>query len=152
MPSKLRIALVFLALTGAAELRAETIVFRCAIGASEAVVALEGDRLTYRFGPPRRPEISISGGPRSGNLTYYRELYPRGELQTLRFDRGSYSYVVRSLWMAPSGNSPESVEASVDILRDNRDFRTLRCRSGGDMREHPIFARLPEAEGSNRPD
>lgn len=128
------------------------IIFSCAIGARQATVMLDGERLTYRFGRPRRPEIVIAGDPQSGNVTYYRELYPRGELQTLRFDRGAYSYVVRSLWMAPSGNGSEYVEGSVSVIQNGRDLRRLECRSGGDMREHPVFGRLPQEEGSNRPE
>lgn len=132
---------------------AETI-FRCAVGQRQATVTLDGERLTYRFGRPGRPEISISGGPGTGNLSYHRELFARGEHQVLRFRRGDHSYLVHSLWGAPSGGSPESVEAGVVIMRGARVLRQLRCtgRADGDMREYPIFQRLPQEAASPLPE
>lgn len=151
MTWKMRILLSGLGLLSTGSASAQAVIFRCTIGTRQATVTLDGDRLTYRFGPPGRPDITVVGGPATGNVAYHRQLYPRGELQTLRFDRGNHSYLVRSLWMAPSGNSPEFVEAGIDVIRGGRELRRLDCRSGGDMREYPIFGRLPQAEGSNRP-
>ena len=126
-----------------ATLQAETI-FRCSLGAREATVTLEGDQLTYRYGRPRRPEIAITGNPAIGNPSYHRELFARGEHQTLRFRAAGHSYLVHSLWSAPSGNSPELVEAGVIVMRGDTVVREFRCRTGGDMREYPIFQRLPQ--------
>ena len=133
---------------------AETI-FRCAIGQRLATVTLEGDSLTYTYGRAGRPEIRISGGPSTGNLSYHRELFARAEHQTLRFRRGDHSYLVHSFWSAPSGGSPESVEAGVIVMRGDRVLRELRCRNGradGDMREYPIFQRLPQEPRSPLPE
>ena len=72
---RFRLLLPLLALI-ASPAGAETI-FRCTIGQHVATVTLEGDSLTYSYGRPGRPEIRISGGPSTGNLSYHRELFAR---------------------------------------------------------------------------
>lgn len=130
---------------------AETI-FRCAIGSREATVTLDADRLTYRYGRAGRPEISITGGAGTGNVSYHRQMFARGEHQTLRFRAGAYSYLVHSLWVAPTGGGAEHLEAGVIVMRGNTMARELRCRAGGgDMREYPIFQRLPQEPTSPLP-
>ena len=54
------------------------VIFSCAIGTRRATVTLEEDRLTYRFGRPRRPEIVIAGdrGQRQSHLSS-RTLFAR---------------------------------------------------------------------------
>lgn len=127
-----------------ASLQAKTI-FQCRIGTRLASVSLVGDALTYRFGVPRRPELSIRGGPASGNVSYHRTLYARGELQVLRFRRGDHSYLVHATWSAPSGGASEAFEAGVVVMRGATVLRALQCRPGqGDMREYALFRRLPQ--------
>jgi hypothetical protein len=144
-------AAIAVALLAPAHLRAEMI-FRCSIGAREASVTLDGDLLTYRYGRPGRPEIEITGGPATGNPSYHRELFARGEHQTLRFRAAGHSYLVHSLWVAPTGGGAEHLEAGVIVMRGDAVVRELRCRADGDMREYPIFQRLPQEPVSPLPE
>ena len=152
MLSNARFALLSLALLSGGALRAETI-FQCRIGARQATVTLENDRLTYSYGRPGRPEISIAGGPTSGNVSYHRTLFGRGEHQILRFRRDGHSYLVSAIWAAPSPGGSEYVEGRVVVMRGEAILRELRCRRGeGDMREYPVFTRLPQEPANPLPE
>lgn len=144
-------AAIGLALVAPLPLRAE-VIFSCSFGARQASVTLEGDLLTYRYGRPGRPEIAITGGPASGNPSYHRRMFARGEHQTLRFRAAGYSYLVHSLWVAPTGGGAEHLEAGVVVMRGDTVLRELGCRSGGDMREYPVFQRLPQEPTSPLPE
>jgi len=135
---------------------AET-VFECSFGATRAMVTLEGERLTYSYGRPgRRPELELSGDRSSGTLSYHRQMYIRGEDQTLRFASGDHSYVVYARWNAPNQHlthtEPEHIGGGVLVIRRGEIVRDLRCRSGGDMREWPVFFTLPEDPANLTPD
>ena len=152
MSPKTRFAFLSFALFSGGALHAETI-FQCRIGTRQATVTLENDRLTYRYGRPGRPEISIAGGPASGNISYHRTLFARGEHQVLRFRSGGHSYLVGANWAAPSPGGSEYVEGRVVVMRGEAILRELRCRRGeGDMREYPVFRRLPQEPDNPLPE
>lgn len=131
---------------------AET-VFHCSFGAREASVTQEGARLTYRFGRPGRPELTLTGDAASGTLFYHRTLYARGEDQTLRFVNGDYSYVIFSGWSAPNYFQEGARDYSgVLVLRRGHVVRRLNCRSGGDFIEREIFFTLPQDRENRVPE
>lgn len=152
MPLLSRTALTALLLVAPAQLHAEEI-FRCSFGAREVSVTQDGGRLTYRFGRAGRPELTLTGDARSGNLFYHRTLYARGEDQTLRFGNGGYSYVIFNGWSAPNRNLEGARDFSgLLILRGMRVIRRLNCREGGDFIERPIFSTLPQDQENRVPD
>lgn len=122
-------------------------VFSCDTGTRRISVVHDGRALVYRFGTARKEELRLALAPGSGRVFYHNSLYPRGEDQTLRFVNGRYSYVVYSHWTAPSGGvSPEIFYGGVLVVDGERTIATHRCRRGGDMREWPVFKRLPRDE------
>ncbi|MGQ0661359.1 MAG: hypothetical protein ACT4N3_10900 [Sphingosinicella sp.] len=139
-------------LLASGELRAETI-FRCSFGAREASVTQDGERLTYRFGRPGRPELTLTGDAASGTLFYHRTLYARGEDQTLRFANGDTSYVIFNGWAAPNRYLEGARDFSgLLVLRRGRVIRRMRCREGGDFIERPVFSTLPQDAENRVPD
>lgn len=125
-------------------------VFACSLGAREVEVVREGARLTYRFGRPGRPELVLTGDAASGNLSYHRTLYARGEDQTLRFVNGAFSYVIFNGWSAPNLQLEGARDYSgLLVLRGGRVIRRMNCREGGDFLENPLFFTLPQ-DAENR--
>lgn len=152
MPLLSRAAPLALLLATSAPLKAEEI-FRCAFGAREASVTQDGERLTYRFGRPGRPDLTLTGDAESGTLFYHRTLYARGEDQTLRFVNGDFSYVIFNGWSAPNLYLEGARDFSgLLVLRRGRVIRRMDCREGGDFIERPIFSTLPQDEENRVPD
>ncbi|WP_066807637.1 hypothetical protein [Sphingomonas asaccharolytica] len=132
-------------------------VFTCRADAKRIAVTLSGDRLTYSFGPPGRPEISLKGGPQGG-VFYHRTMYNRGEDQTLRFVSGQWNYVLFNRWQAPQQLSSERIEpeynvSGVLVMRDGKLVRRIDCNKGsGNLTEWPIFKQLKQDEENVTPD
>ena len=132
-------------------------VFACSFGAKQLTVTQQGDALVYRYGTKARTELSIVADAPSNRVFYHRTLYARAEDQTLRFVSGSYNYVVYAHWSAPSmGTTEESSTGEfyyggLTVLRGETELTSRRCRSGGDMREWPIFKTLPQDEANRTP-
>jgi hypothetical protein len=118
----------------------------CSTGAKRIEVTSDGTNLTYRFGKPGKPELTLTGNAKSGTVFYHRTLYARGEDQTLRFVSGDYSYVVFASYYAPDGGGAEISRAGVVILEGEREIGRAICKPDGDMREWPIFETLPKDE------
>jgi hypothetical protein len=152
MPLFSRAALPILLLVASVQVQAEEL-FRCSFGAREARVTEDGERLTYRFGRPGRPELILTGDAASGTLFYHRTLYARGEDQTLRFTNGDFSYVIFNGWSAPNRYLEGARDFSgLLVLRRGRVIRRMNCREGGDFIERPIFFTLPQDEMNRVPD
>lgn len=125
-------------------------IFECSFGKKHATVTYNGTALTYRYGPRGKPELTIDATPASNTIFYHRTLYPRGEDQILRFVKGEYSYSIFAHWEAPmqymTTTTPETIEAELSVYRNDQVISTRPCKSGGDMREHPVFKLLPDTE------
>ncbi|HEY0595399.1 hypothetical protein [Sphingopyxis sp.] len=132
-------------------------VFECSFGAKQLTVTQQGDALVYRYGTRAKAELRIVADGPSNRVFYHRTLYPRAEDQTLRFVSGEYNYVVYAHWSAPSmgmteeGSTGESFYGGLTVLRGEEELASHRCRSGGDMREWPIFKTLPQDEANMTP-
>lgn len=127
--------------------------FACAFGARQVEVVREGTRLTYRYGRPGRPELTLTGDAASGTIFYHRTLYARGEDQTLRFANGDFSYLIFNGWSAPNRYLEGARDYSgLLVLRHGRVIRRLNCREGGNFLEHPLFFTLPQDAENRVPD
>jgi hypothetical protein len=132
-------------------------VFTCRAGSKRIAVTQRDDRLTYSFGPPGRPEISLTGGPQDG-VFYHRTMYNRGEDQTLRFVSGQWNYVLFNRWQAPQQLSSERIEpeynvSGVLVMRNGKLVRRIDCnKSSGNLTEWPIFKRLKQDKENVTPD
>lgn len=132
-------------------------IFDCDFGAKQLTVTQDGDALVYRYGTKRKAELLIVADAASNHVFYHRTLYARAEDQTLRFVHGEHSYIVYAHWSAPSIGSteessvPESYYAGLTVMLGGTKLSSRRCRSGGDMREWPIFKKLPEDEENLTP-
>lgn len=132
-------------------------VFACSFGAKQLVVTEAGGALVYRYGTPRKTELRLVADAASYHVFYHRTLYARAEDQTLRFVSGDYNYVVYAHWSAPDpgmteeSSTPESYYGGLIVMRGERELASYRCRSGGDMREWPIFKTLPQDEANMTP-
>ena len=132
-------------------------VFNCRAGSKRVAVNLLADRLTYSFGLPGRPDISLTGDPQRG-VFYHRTMYNRGEDQTLRFVQGPWSYIVFNRWQAPQQSSSERVEpeynvSGVLVMKGDQLVRRIDCNKGsGNLIEWPIFKRLKQDEENLTPD
>lgn len=128
-------------------------VFACGFGTRRVAVVREGVRLSYRFGPPGRPELELSGDASSGNVFYHRTLYARGEDQSLRFTHGAFSYVIFNAWSAPNLYLEGARDYSgLLVLRNGRVIRRLNCRADGNFLENPLFLTLPQDAENLVPD
>ena len=130
--------------------------FTCRAGGKRIAVTLRGDRLTYSFGPPGRPEISLTGGPQ-GDVFYHRTMYNRGEDQTLRFVSGQWNYVLFNRWQAPQRLSndrvwPEYNVSGVLVMKDGKLVRRIDCNGSGNLTEWPIFKLLKQDAENLTPD
>jgi hypothetical protein len=131
--------------------------FACRAGGKRIAVTLSGNRLTYSFGPPGRPEISLTGSP-NGGVFYHRTMYSRGEDQTLRFVSGQWNYILFNRWQAPQQLKSERIEpeynvSGVLVMSDGKLVRRIDCNKGsGNLIEWPIFKQLKQDEENVTPD
>ena len=133
------------------------IVFTCRSGIKRVAITQQDDRLTYSFGAPGRPDISLTGDPQGG-VFYHRTMYNRGEDQTLRFVQGQWSYVVFNRWQAPQQLSSERIEpeynvSGVLVMKGDSLVRRIDCNKGsGNLTEWPIFKQLKQDDEKLTPD
>jgi hypothetical protein len=129
---------------------AALILFTCSFGARQVEIVGDGATLTYRFGRPGRPELVLTRAIASGTIFYHRTRYPRGADQTLRFTNGATSYVIFNAFQTPDYRLEGARdESGLLVLRGGRVIRRLRCRSGGELIENPLFDQLPQ-DAENR--
>jgi hypothetical protein len=107
--------------------RAATL-FACSLPGGRAVrVTAQGDRITYRFGTPRRAELTIAGSAADQNVFATTRLHGGPTYFTqLRFVRGEYSYVVHSI---PRTRTLDNTASSgVTVFRNGRRIAGHSCR------------------------
>jgi hypothetical protein len=133
-------------------------VFACQVGRKQATITRLYDRLEYRFGSSGQPELILSGGP-DGGVYYHRKDWPRGEDQTLRFVRGTWSYLIFNRWQAPPSLQPhgrvvpEYNVSGLLVMKGGTIVGRINCDKGrGDLREWPIFKRLRRDKVDLTPD
>jgi len=131
--------------------------FACTARQKRITITLRDDRLTYSFGPPGWPEIRLNGGP-GGGVYYHRQLYGRGEDQTLRFVNGAWGYVIFNHWHAPEqlGHgriAPEYNASGLLVMKGRMIVRRINCDKGsGDLHEWSIFKRLEQDDENLTPE
>lgn len=128
------------ALPGAAS--AETL-FQCNLGNGKAVsVTSEGDRLAYRYGAPRRAELTLAGSARSGNVRFWQERYA-SILSQVRFTNGAYHYIVYS--MGASEVAGSNAVSGIVVMRGTRTIARHACRRHAEFNGgSELLSGLPE--------
>lgn len=120
--------------------------FTCSIGGKHAKVSTEGGRLVYRFGTAARTELTIAHEPKLSNVLYRYELYPRSNLQQLRFRNGPFSYALLNYWSAPGHDGTGYADDSwLMVLHGSRLISSRKCRDASEFTEDHRLDRLPEA-------
>jgi hypothetical protein len=148
---------LILSLTMASSAPAPQTVFTCRASGKRIVVTQGGDRLTYSFGPPGRPELTLTGSPQGG-VFYHRTMYSRGEDQTLRFVSGQWNYILFNRWQAPQPLSndrisPEYNASGMLVMKNGKLVRRIDCNKGsGNLTEWPIFKLLKQDDENLTPD
>ena len=119
-------ALFAAALPTAASAQASETVFQCTLTNGKTVsVTARGDQLNYRYGTPRRAELTLRGTPRSGNVHFMQQRYASIQSQ-MRFTNGDYHYIVHSMGASQVARS-NSISGLV-VMRGNRRIADHSCR------------------------
>jgi len=120
-------------------------VFTCSLGKKEVHVTAVGRTLLYQFGTHRRPEVSIVGDPKRGNVHYKADLLAHSGINDLRFSQGPYSYVLYNYWSTPDYRGEgEADRSGLLVFRDFRNISKLPCKSGPAFSESYDLEWLPE--------
>jgi hypothetical protein len=117
--------------------------FACALPGGKTVkVTARGDRITYRFGTPRRAELMIVGSAANRNMFATTRLHGGPTYWTqLRFVRGEYSYVVHSV---PRSRTLDNVASSgLMVFRGGRLISDRACRRWTEL-SFDALAEIPE--------
>lgn len=119
-------ALFAAALPTAASAQASETVFQCTLTNGKTVsVTARGDQLNYRYGTPRRAELTLRGTPRSGNVHFMQQRYASIQSQ-MRFSNGDYHYIVHS--MGASQVAQSNAISGLVVMRGNRRIADHSCR------------------------
>lgn len=115
--------------------------FTCRIGPKSARVTTERGKLIYRFGTSEKTELIIRQNNARSNVFARRDLAGGGgEWQQIRFVKGSFSYVIGSLFIA--GTQPVD-EAKLFILSGKRMVRIYSCRGLDSFEDYDQLDALP---------
>lgn len=113
-------------LPASASAQASETVFSCALDSGRTVtVTRRGNDFTYRYGTPRRAELTLTGNAGSGNLHFMRQRYAGPQMQ-LRFSNGAYSYIVHA--MEGNGNVGANGVSGLVVMRGNQRVADHACR------------------------
>lgn len=114
----------------------EQVVYSCSIRGKVVSVCARPGSVSYRFGPPRAPEIEIASNGRDGRLHWSSGVGGGGgQFNNLRFSRGRYEYVVFS---GSPGSLHDATEpwSGVQVLQGQADVARLECK--GDRARHRL--------------
>lgn len=137
------VALAVPAASTAQRASAETL-FQCTLKNGKTVsVTAQGDNYTYRYGTPRRAELTLRASPQSRTALHLQQRYYAIATQ-IRFTRGEYSYIVHEI---PSSTIADAQGISgLMVLRGNRPIADHTCRRLTEFRNWTTISRLPEDE------
>ena len=82
--------------------------FVCKIGGKQASITREAGLLTYRFGTPRQPQLTIRQSLSRPNVFYRNDSWPHAWSNQLRFTQGLFSYGVTS-WFVAGADGEEGI-------------------------------------------
>ena len=116
--------------------------FTCALGSKQLRITTERGRLVYRYGLARTTELTIVEQPAKRNVLYRYELYPRSNLQQLRFRNAGHDYVLYSYFSAAdySGRGFAD-EAGLIVMRGGKILWRKKCRGDGFDEDHWLDTR-----------
>lgn len=118
-------------------------VFECILRNGKTVrVTSQGGNVFYNYGRRDRPELSLRGSPRSGNVYFMRQRYAGPQMQ-LRFTNGEYSYIVHAM----EGNAHRDANAvsGLVVMRGTRTIADHSCRRYTDFKDSfDLLDSLPE--------
>lgn len=114
----------------------EQVVYNCPIRGKVVSVCARPGSVSYRFGPPRAPEIEIASNGRDGLLHWSSGVGGGGgQFNNLRFSRERYEYVVFS---GSPGSLHDATQpwSGVQVLDGRTDVARLECK--GDRARHRL--------------
>ena len=116
--------------------------FTCELGSKQLRITTEQGRLVYRYGSERGTELTIVEQPAKRNVLYRYELYPRSNLQQLRFRNAGHDYVLYSYFSAAdySGRGFAD-EAGLIVMRGGKILWRKKCRGDGFNEDHRLDTR-----------
>lgn len=123
----MRRILAALAVLGAAPALAEVPVFSCAIGPNVLRVTADAQSVSYAFGPPEAPELSLSN-PLDGNGFMPWPGIGRTIFESIAFTNEGFSYVV--YWSLDRLDPDSVLEGGVTISGGGDVETTLLCDPG----------------------
>jgi hypothetical protein len=98
-------------------------IFSCSLGHKSVSVTATGQTLNYTYGAPGKPEMTLTGDPKSGNV-YYMTQRPAGIEHQLRFLNGTTSYTVFNM----EGNNAGAMASSgLVVMQGTKTLATLSC-------------------------
>lgn len=129
----------------------EQVVYTCPLRGKIVSVCAGRGSVSYRFGPPRAPEIEIVSNGRDGLLHWSSGVGGGGgQFNNLRFSRGRYEYVVFS---GSPGSLHDATQpwSGVQVLDGRTDVARLECK--GDHARHRLdLDRVFKAVGHDLPE
>jgi uncharacterized protein YaiE (UPF0345 family) len=116
-------ALALLSLCRTAQAESAEVLFTCAIGTKTVSVTATGKNLIYRYGTPKKDEMTIVGSAAARNVFQMAQRYAGMEYQ-LRFTNAGVSYIVYSM----EGN-PQVGASAISGLMVVRGAKTIADKS-----------------------
>jgi hypothetical protein len=116
-------------------------VFACSLGKKTVSVTAEGNQLTYVFGTPGHPDISIVGRSDKKNVLYREDRYAGMEHQ-LRFVNGDYSYMVYN--MEGNGNTGVKPVSGLIVMKGSKTIADMSCTHYAEFATGFNYESLPQ--------
>lgn len=113
----------------------ERVAYSCALGRKVVSVCITaGRRVTYRYGPLGKPEMTVASTGQDGKA-FRNEvmLSGGGNQQHLRFNNGGYEYVVYSGITGPGFDPPNVRSSGLVVLRGNDEVSSKECPRNGEL-------------------
>ena len=129
-------------LSAAPALAAPKTIFTCKLGAKAATVTLDGSRFTYRYGTPKKTELTVVGT--ASNLHAYSGRYA-SILSQLRFNVGEVSYIVYA--MGASSVADSSAVSGLMVVRGSKLLSDKSCKPVAEFKGgYNAMMELPQDE------